>query len=94
MPSIEEIRRQFGLDPALEKEASDDSLQKEAHNSVSREINEYLNSQTLSVFVEQLEKEAGATIDPSLKAFIVSAEAQGMSEEQIINFIQEKANAQ
>lgn len=93
MPGIEEIRKQLGLEPTLEKEASDDSLQKEAHNSVSREINEYLNSQTLSVFVEQLEKEAGASIDGNLKAFIVSAEAQGMSEDQIINFIEEKYNA-
>ena len=89
--SIEEIKKELDLSAPLGKEAA---LQKKAfYNPVAQEIDDYLNTQTLSQFCDQIEKEAGIKVPAATLAFITQAEARGVSEEEIINFIKEKHSA-
>lgn len=91
MPTIEEIRKELKLQPVIQKEAS---LQKKASgDSLATEIDTYLQSQTLGVFIDQIEKEAGVSVPDKVKQFIATASQDGHSEEEIINFIKEKYNA-
>lgn len=89
--SIEEIKKELNLSAPLEKEAA---LQKKAfYNPIAQEIDSYLGTQTLSQFCEQIEKEAGIQVPATTRQFIAQAEANGASEEEIINFLKEKYSA-
>lgn len=84
---LDQIKREVGLAPAettrvVQKRASVDSI--------VEEINEYLASDTLSNVIVQLEKTAGVRVPEEIKTFVASAEENGTSEDEIINFIFEK----